>query len=107
MEELLYKFIEFECSKPGRITLIVILLVRAIMIGLVAFWIAEERKKNKILCFLFAFLFGPFALFIIYIATYDWKSGEENKIWICEKCETENTGDICKNCGAPKSKIIV
>lgn len=107
MEDLFYKFIEFEYSKPGQITLIVILLVKAIMIGLVAFWIAEKRKKDRILCFLLAFLFGPIALFIIYIATYDWKPDEENKIWICENCETENTGDICKNCGASKSKIIV
>ncbi len=28
-------------------------------------------------------------------------------VWICEACETENSGEICSNCGAKKSKIIV
>src|SRR5574344_1392943 len=35
------------------------------------------------------------------------KEANDSRVWICEKCETENSGDICKNCGAKKSKIIV
>ena len=41
------------------------------------------------------------------IISYDWKLEKKDEIWICEKCETENTGETCTNCGAAKSKIIV
>lgn len=43
-----------------------------------------------------------------YFTTYH---GNENKneshIWICERCNTENSGDVCSKCGEKKSKIIV
>ena len=39
--------------------------------------------------------------------TNDYKADDDGHIWICEQCDTENIGETCKNCGAPKSKIIV
>lgn len=51
--------------------------------------------------------FGSIALVILIFITNDYRVDDEEHIWICEQCETENTGETCKNCGAPKSKIIV
>ena len=43
-----------------------------------------------------------------YFTTYHESENEnESQIWICEKCNTENSGDVCSKCGEKKSKIIV
>ncbi|MBQ5631796.1 MAG: hypothetical protein IIU99_01650 [Treponema sp.] len=43
-----------------------------------------------------------------YLTTYhENENKNEAHIWICETCNTENSGDVCSKCGEKKSKIIV
>ena len=103
---LLWKIEEFLFSEGGRVFLGVIYLIKAIVLGLAASWIATDKKK-QILWFVLGLFFGSISLLVLMIISYDWNLEKKNEIWICEKCETENTGNVCKNCGASKSKIIV
>lgn len=103
---LYWKIMAFWYSDSGEVLLIVITILNSLALGFVASVIAEEKQKNKIFWFFFGMLFGSIALVILMFVSNDDKSDEEN-IWICEQCETENTGKTCKNCGASKSKIII
>ena len=104
---LYWRIMEFWYSDAGQVLLIVITILKAVAMGFVAAVIAEEKKKNKILWFFLGMFFGSIALVILMFITNDYKADDEGHIWICEQCDTENIGETCKNCGAPKSKIIV
>ena len=106
MEDLLYEFTEFCYSTTGVIIFNLIVLIKAFIMGFVTSWIAEEKERKHARWFWIGFVFGSIALLILFLTSKD-TNIEENEIWICEECETQNTGDKCKKCGTQKSKLIV
>lgn len=106
MGQLIRGLMDIEYGSTEQYVLYVFLLIKAILMGLITAWIAKEKDKKESVWFAYGFLFGVIAQFVLWLISKD-KYEEEESIWICEECETENTGEVCKNCSAPKSKIIV
>ena len=97
----------------GQTIVYIVLILKLVIMGIVTAWIAKEKKENKYIWFFLGCFFDSIALFVLMISKHEGefdsvKLPEANKgVWICDNCETENTGETCKNCGAPKSKIII